>query len=104
MKYAASLLFIISFGFYFFQPENESSTDEIKASPKVEKSSIKSSVADSDPELYPAAPTLNPTVIIKREPEPQADEIINYEVEESVAINNEDNKAQNENSHNQQNM
>ena len=99
MKYAASLLFIISIGFYFFQPENEISTDEIKASPKVEKSYIKSSVADSDSELYPAAPTLNPTVIKKREPEPQADIIINYEVEESVAINNEDNKAQNENSH-----
>jgi len=99
MKYAASFLFIISFGFYFFQPENEILKDEIKESPKVENSSIKSSVADSDPELYPAAPTLNPTVIKKREPKPQADIIINYEVEESVAINNEDDKAQNENSH-----
>lgn len=99
MKYAASLLFVISIGFYFLPLENEISTDEFKASPKVDKSSIKSSVANSDTEPYPASPTLNSTVIKKTVPKTQLDEIIYYKVEESVAINNEDNKLQNENSH-----
>jgi hypothetical protein len=99
MKYAASLLFIISIGFYFLPPENEISSDEIKASPKVDKSSIKSSVANTDPEPYPPSPTLNSTVIKKTVTKTQTDEIIYYKVEESVANNYEDNKVQNENSH-----
>jgi hypothetical protein len=98
MKYAASMLIIISISFFFLPPENEISTDETTVSPEVGKTSIKPSVTNSGHEPYLASPTENSTVIKMSEPKPLANEIINYGVEESVAVKNEDNIEQNENS------
>ena len=97
MKYAVSMLIIISVGFYFFQPENEIIQDEIITSTKENKSPIKSSVvlSETDPNLMP--PTKNSSGIKITEPKPLAHKIINYDSHEKMTITGEDNMEQNEN-------
>ncbi len=97
MKYAVSMLIIISVGFYFFQPENEITRDEIITSTKENKSPIKSSVVHSEPDHNLLPPTKNSSGIKIMEPKPLANKIINYDSHEKMTITSEDNMEQNEN-------
>ena len=89
MKYAASLLFIISIGFYLLQGENELTPDEINARPEIEKSSLKPPVVDAAPETLIANRTIDSAVIKNTEPELLANKEIKYE-----ALKNEDHKGE----------
>jgi len=98
MKYAISIFIITSLGFYLFQPDNEIPRDEIIVSPKVDKTSIKSSLANFEADTTLSAPTENSNVIKIKGTKLLANEIINYDVGERMAPENEDNKEQNKNS------
>lgn len=94
MKYAASLLFIISIGFYLLQGENELTPDEINARPEKERSSLKPPVVDAAPETFIANQTIDSAVIKNTEPGLLANNEIKYQ-----ALKNEDHEGiQNANS------
>lgn len=94
MKYAASLLFIISIGFYLLQGENELTSDKINAIPEVEQPTLKPPVIDAKPATFIANRTIDSAVIKNTETGLLANNKIKYE-----ALKNEDHEEiQNTNS------
>ena len=89
MKYAASLLFIISIGFYLLQGENEISPNEINALPEVEQPTLKPPVVDALPESRMANPTSDSAVIKNTEPGLLANKEIKHE-----ALKNEEHEGE----------
>jgi hypothetical protein len=98
IKYVASALIIISISSYFFQTENKITSDEIIASPKIEKTSVRSTVTNPETDVYPASPIENSSEIKMMETNSPINEKNNYKVNERLAIKNEDSIEKDKNS------
>ena len=97
MKYAVSVLIIISAGFYFVPSDDVITVEESIAVPNRNKTRIESSFANTETEPSEDSSTGNSIVLKKIESKPPANEITNYEVEENLALKNGYDGEKNEN-------
>ena len=88
IKYAASILILISVGFYFFQPKNELIENEIIVTPTSEEQKIKLPVIDQVPEILITEPVEISPIISRPKIKPEISKVSNHNVEKAVVFQN----------------
>jgi hypothetical protein len=84
MKYAASILILISVGFYFFQPKHEIIEGDIIVAPTLEEQFIKSPVLNQTPETLIAIPVKISPIITTHKTQPKVDEVVVFQEISSI--------------------